>query len=298
MSISPGHIQLDLGIVGPDALEIMSELISLFCITVLSVALGAKTYGERFKSINYGRFVVILVYFTSWAFATTSAVIVSTNNNNMTSCTLGMLSCDIFYAGSKIMIYAWLVERVHLVTAVKTTRFKTMQYRIHILLLCPYIIIFALMLTYRNIYLEADGKCTIGLQLIASVPLLVYDFIFNLYLTWLFMRPLLNVGMTSRANWKRSRLYRLAKRTLVASVVSLLISFANVLVVVITQGHERGLVCLTMCTVDVTANVVAVHWVTNNSVSPNHTTDMRKNKNMTADHMSAELTFDAAEPGL
>jgi hypothetical protein len=68
------------------------------------------------------------------------------------------------------------------------------------------------------------------------------------------MRPLLNVGMTSRENWKRGRLYRLAKRTLVASVVSLLISFANVLVVVITQGHERGLVCLTMCTVDVTVS--------------------------------------------
>lgn len=66
------------------------------------------------------------------------------------------------------------------------------------------------------------------------------------------MSPLMNVGLTSRTNWKRSRLYKLARRTLVASIVSLLISFANVLVVVITQGHERGLVCLTMCTVDVT----------------------------------------------
>lgn len=64
----------------------------------------------------------------------------------------------------------------------------------------------------------------------------------------------MNVGLTSRANWKRSRLYKLARRTLVSSIVSLLISFANVLVVVITQGHERGLVCLTMCTVDVTVS--------------------------------------------
>jgi hypothetical protein len=81
MGISQEHIQLDLGIVGPDVLEIISELISLVCITVLSVALGAKTYGERLKSLNYGRFIVILVYFTSWAFSTTSAVIVSTNNS-------------------------------------------------------------------------------------------------------------------------------------------------------------------------------------------------------------------------
>lgn len=72
------------------------------------------------------------------------------------------------------------------------------------------------------------------------------------------MAPLMNIGLTSRANWKRSRLYKLARRTLVASVVSLLISFANVLVVVITKGHERGLVCLTMCTVDVTVSIIFV----------------------------------------
>jgi hypothetical protein len=115
--------------------------------------------------------------------------------DNMISCTLGMLSCDIFYAGSKIVIYAWLIERIHLVTAVKTSRLRTCRYRFHLVLLCPYIVILVLMvciypaiiysnfanyltqLTYRNIYLESDGKCTIGLQLIASVPLLVYDFV-------------------------------------------------------------------------------------------------------------------------
>lgn len=69
------------------------------------------------------------------------------------------------------------------------------------------------------------------------------------------MAPLMNVGLTSRVNWRKSRLYKLAKRTLVASIVSLLISFANVIVVVITHGHERGLVCLTMCTMDVTVNI-------------------------------------------
>ncbi|KAI7884456.1 uncharacterized protein EV154DRAFT_554875 [Mucor mucedo] len=285
-----------LGIVGPDSLEIISEFISLICITVLAAALGSKTFGEKLKTINYGRVMVILLYFLSWSFATTSAVIVSTNNNNMTSCTLGMLSCDIFYAGSKIVVYAWLIERIHLVTAVKTSRLKTRIYRFHLVLLCPYVIIFALMLAFRNIYLEPDGKCTIGLQLIASVPLLCYDFILNLYLTWLFMAPLMNVGLTSRANWKRSRLYKLARRTLVSSIVSLLISFANVLVVVITQGHERGLVCLTMCTVDVTINAVVVHWVTTNRGG--NSKDTRNKTFHNTDHLSAELTFDApAETG-
>ncbi|GAA5814572.1 hypothetical protein MFLAVUS_008071 [Mucor flavus] len=295
MGVSSGPVFTQPGLVGPDTLEIISEFISLVCITVLASAIGSKTFGEKIKTINYGRIMVILLYFLSWSFATTSAVVVSTNNNNMTSCTLGMLSCDIFYAGSKIVVYAWLIERIHLVTAVKTPRFKTCIYKFHLILLCPYIIIFALMLTFRNIYLEPDGKCTIGLQLIASVPLLVYDFLLNLYLTWLFMAPLMNVGLTSRANWKRSRLYKLARRTLVSSIVSLLISFANVLVVVITHGHERGLVCLTMCTVDVTINAVVVHWVTTNRNS--NSRDAKNKTFHTADHMSAELTFDAPDPG-
>ncbi|KAI7862124.1 hypothetical protein BDF14DRAFT_1859504 [Spinellus fusiger] len=254
-------MQLEHGIVGPDIFEIISEGISLSCITVLAVVMGSRTYGEQLQTINYGRMLVILLYFLSWSFTVSSVILVSTNNNNITSCTLGMLTCDVFYAGSKIVIYAWLVERVHLVTAVKTARLKTLQYKAHIVLLCPYVIIFSLMLSYKNIYLEEDGKCTIGLKPIASIPLMVYDFLLNFYLTWLFVRPLLTIGRDSRVDWRRSRLYKLARRTFVASLVSLLVSLANALAVVITQGHERGLVCLTMCTVDVTVNVVTVHWI-------------------------------------
>ncbi|KAK4514341.1 uncharacterized protein ATC70_001934 [Mucor velutinosus] len=283
------NVMLDLGLVNPDGLEVASEVTSLACITVLALALGAKTYGEKLKSLNYGRVLVIMLYTLSWAFAATSVIVVSTNNNNLVSCTLGMLACDFFYAGSKIAIYAWLIERVHLVTAVKTTRLKTAQYKFHIILLCPYIIIFVLMLSFRNIYLEADGTCTIGLQDVASIPLLVYDFIFNLYLTWLFMKPLTNIGRNTRQDWKVTRLYKLARRTLVASVVCLSVSFINVLFVVISHGHQRGLVCLTMCTVDVTVNVVTVHWVTTSGTS---SSGNNRTKTHNDEHMTADMTFD------
>ncbi|KAI9497893.1 hypothetical protein BDB00DRAFT_755909 [Zychaea mexicana] len=282
----------DFADINPDPLEIGSEIISLACITVLACALGVKTDGEKLKSLNYGRALVIMLYFLSWAFSVTSIMVVSTNNHNIVSCTLGMLSCDVFYAGSKIAIYAWLIERVHMVTAVKTTRMKTCQYKFHIVLLCPYIIIFVLMVTFRNIYLEEDGTCTIGLQPIASIPLLIYDFIFNLYLTWLFMHPLMNVGRNTRTDWKSTKLYRLARKTLVASLVCLLISFLNVLVVVLTSGHERGLVCLTMCTVDVTINVITVHWVTTSGSKKNGHTDTRAKNLQTTDHITGEMTFD------
>lgn len=66
------------------------------------------------------------------------------------------------------------------------------------------------------------------------------------------MRPLTSIGRNTRTDWKVSRLYKLARRTLVASIVCLSVSFINVFFVVLSHGHQRGLICLTMCTVDVT----------------------------------------------
>lgn len=74
-------IVVDQGIVGPDSMEMGSEFISLACITVLAFALGAKTYNEKIKSLNYGRVLVIALYTLSWAFAASSVVIVSTNDS-------------------------------------------------------------------------------------------------------------------------------------------------------------------------------------------------------------------------
>ncbi|GAN09471.1 conserved hypothetical protein [Mucor ambiguus] len=256
VSSSDANVMLDLGLVNPDGMEVASELTSLACITVLALALGAKTYGEKLKSLNYGRVLVIMLYTLSWAFATTSIIVVSTNNSTY---------------------ILRLIERVHLVTAVKTTRLKTAQYKFHIILLCPYIIIFVLMLSFRNIYLEGDGTCTIGLQDIASIPLLI----FNLYLTWLFMKPLTNIGRNTRQDWKVTRLYKLARRTLVASVVCLSVSFINVLFVVLSHGHQRGLVCLTMCTVDVTVTTSGTSSSGNN-----------RTKTHNDEHMTADMTFD------
>lgn len=81
MGVNSGPIFTQPGLVGPDTLEIISEFISLVCITVLASAIGSKTFGEKIKTINYGRIMVILLYFLSWSFATTSAVVVSTNNS-------------------------------------------------------------------------------------------------------------------------------------------------------------------------------------------------------------------------
>lgn len=75
------QVLLSQGVAGPDTFEISSEFVSLACLTVLAVALGAKTYGENLKSLNYGRVLVIALYTLSWAFAFTTIIVVSTNNS-------------------------------------------------------------------------------------------------------------------------------------------------------------------------------------------------------------------------
>ncbi|OBZ91381.1 hypothetical protein A0J61_00566 [Choanephora cucurbitarum] len=170
--------------------------------------------------------------------------------------------CDIFYAGTKIAIYAWLIEKIYVVSSIRQTRWKSKAYRFNASLLLPYIAIFTLMLVFHVAEIDETGACIIGLQNVASLPLLIYDFIINLYMTIFFIKPLTKLGSTSKVGWKASRLNEVALRTLVASIVCLIASFANIFALIMFKGRERGLVCLTCCTVDVTINVITVHWVT------------------------------------
>lgn len=99
-------------------------------------------------------------------------------------------------------------------------------------------------------------------------------------MTIFFVRPLLKLGKShDTSDRKQSRLREVALRTLVASIVCLVVSFANIFSLQMLHGRERGLVCLTCCTgnnlvfllivrannekpVDVTINVITIHWVT------------------------------------
>jgi hypothetical protein len=112
--------------------------------------------------------LVLLLYLCSWAFTVSTLILVATNNGkrelyffffnafqppptslcflgNYLSCLLSELACDVFYSGTKILIYCWLIEKVWVVNAPRTSRWQTLSYRIHMLLLTPYVAIFSLM---------------------------------------------------------------------------------------------------------------------------------------------------------
>ncbi|GAA5804316.1 hypothetical protein HPULCUR_009803 [Helicostylum pulchrum] len=209
----------------PDDSEIASEFVSLVCVTVLSLLIGIKTYNVQFKYLSCSRWLIIALYLLSWAF-TVSAAIFET-------------MCLAFFL-------KWLA--IYFIQEQKWS----------------YILAPVLKFIFHIAEIQENGVCIIGLELIASIPLLIYDFVFNTYMTILFIKPLMRSEDGTHVGWKASRLHDVARRTLVASIVALLVSFANILTLTLFNGRERGVLCLTCCTVDVTINVATIHWVTAN----------------------------------
>ncbi|KAF9938406.1 hypothetical protein BGZ65_012913 [Modicella reniformis] len=245
----------------PDPEESVSLFISLSCISLMSVLFGRKTAGTKLNAINYARSLVVSLYLISWLFSFVAAMLVQTNNFNPLSCTLAVYSCIVLYALSKILIYLFLMEKVYVVTAVGTTRSNFMLYRINLALLMPYFGIFSLMIIYRVSEVQEDGACYIGLLPPASVTLILYDIFISSWLTVLFIRPLMSSTSLLQGPSK-GKLRIVARRTLMGSIISLFLSTANVITLVLFKGQERGLICLASCTMDVTLNAMSIHWVT------------------------------------
>ncbi|KAF9193262.1 hypothetical protein BGZ51_003781 [Haplosporangium sp. Z 767] len=245
----------------PDPEESISLFISLACITVMACLFGRKTAGTKLNTINYARGLVVALYLVSWAFSVIAAMLVQTNNNNLLSCQLSILSCIALYALSKIIIYLFLMEKVYVVSAVGVTRSNSSMYKLNMVLMVPYIGVIANMVVFRVAKLEDEGRCYIGLLRPAALPLILYDIVISCWLTFLFLRPLMSSSSLLQGPSK-GKLRNVARRTLLGSLIALLLSSANIFTLVYFDGHERGLICLVSCTVDVTLNAITIHWVT------------------------------------
>ncbi|KAF9308067.1 hypothetical protein BGZ91_007982, partial [Linnemannia elongata] len=121
----------------PDIDETISLLVSLGCITLMSTLFGRKTAGTRMTNINYARGLVIALYLISWLFSFMATQLVQTNDYNMVSCVISIYTCIALYAGSKIIIYLFLMEKVYVVTAVGLTRSNFWLYKVNMILMCP-----------------------------------------------------------------------------------------------------------------------------------------------------------------
>ncbi|KAF9169594.1 hypothetical protein BGX21_001140 [Mortierella sp. AD011] len=246
---------------GPDTLEIVGLFLSLICISLMSLLFGRKTSATKFTSLNFARGLVVGLYTVSWLFSLIAAILAQTNNFNPVSCTISNFVCILLYAGSKVIIYLFLIERVYVVTAIGVTRQNSPMFKFNIALLSPYIAIVTVAIIYRTSLIDTDGQCRFGILDQASIPLIAYDCFLNVWLTALFLRAL--VSSTSQLQGPtKSKLRMVAYRTFVGSILSFVFSTANIASIVVFNGHERGVICLGLCTLDVTLNAITIHWVT------------------------------------
>ncbi|KAI0329683.1 hypothetical protein GY45DRAFT_1304273 [Cubamyces sp. BRFM 1775] len=252
-------------------LEVLSAVIHLFGVSVLAFLLAKKVHWgdvssfQALSRIAWPRLLVILNVIDSWLFLFSTGLLVNGTGMELseTVCFLGILNCIIFYATSKILIYLFLVEKVYVVWsgAARKKRLRSPIYMTCLSVVAVYMGVAIFLILGRISYFRDDGSCVIGLTRPASLTLLIYDLFVNVFLTSLFVWPLLN------RKFNTPRIRRVAIRTLWAAAVALTTSCINILVLTIMHGKQLGWVCLASCGTDVVINAGVLCWVTSGQSS-------------------------------
>lgn len=253
------------GIVFPNqGMQALSSVIHLFGTSVLAFCLARRTNGsllswQTWVDMSWPRLCVLLVFVDSWLFLFSTGILIggAGMSTNFVNCALGIYACIVLYATSKVLIYCFLIEKVHVVWGgTHQSRLHSKVYWLCLITMTPYAAIVIMMLIGRVAYLRDDRACIIGLKTYASLSLLIYDLYINIFLTGMFLWPLF------RSRLSNPRIRRMALRTLVAALAALTTSTINIAVLTIMHGRQLGWVCLGSCGTDVTMNALVLFWVT------------------------------------
>ncbi|KAI9855277.1 MAG: hypothetical protein M1824_006204 [Vezdaea acicularis] len=222
---------------------------------------------------------------------------------DLPKCKAAIILCLVFYVGGKVIMYVFLVERVHSIQQHQRTRREDPLFLgslVVVLLGFGIIAIFSFVEPLYDIS-QIDGRCRIGLPLKITLPLLIYDIAANLSLTVIFfhlVRPYMrrglpnftpqwlkewgatiqsiigkrpvNPGPETNALDNRGLVERLAWKSLVAGVGVLCSTVANLSLLFYLRGFEQSWLCFMLCTIDITWGVLVVHWVTHDPTELEH----------------------------
>lgn len=136
--------------------------------------------------------------------------------------------CILFYCSSKVLpshsaclhqviIYLFLIERVHIVRGGTKTRMQDKVYLFNLVGLVPYCVIVILAIVFRYNNLDDTGRCFIGLRRESSFPLLIYDLVINVFTLYSGSNSDLSYGSISPADARIILLQSRSKSTSSAS---------------------------------------------------------------------------------
>ncbi|KAG9186639.1 hypothetical protein G6011_09747 [Alternaria panax] len=184
-------------------------------------------------------------------------------------------------------LYVFLVERIHVVRAPFVNRRNDKIY-----LGCMIMIV----ITYGSVTINAycnhtvefrasDGRCHFGIRGAVSIPFTVVNFFTDTVLTAVLFYLLRPVGQVpgvsalsrifkAKSNQGEDTVYvgndtparknirMLLWKSIVGSLLIEIPMAANMIQFVLTTGEELGMICLTICLVDVCWDALVIHWLT------------------------------------
>ncbi|CAO3597351.1 unnamed protein product [Absidia cylindrospora] len=247
----------------PDEYEILAEVCSVSCITLLSIIFGRKVASIDGR-MYYIRGLLLALYLCSWAVALIGCMLTSTNNGNTISCSIAFFNISLIYTITKIVLYLYWIEKLYIVSMPKISRFRSFWYNFNVIVLLPYVALVVLMIYYRIIDVAQDSPyhCSIGYQLPASITVLSYDVFIILMFTGMFAKLHFMPSPAQLASQHAVAVSITTGRNIIIGITALVTSLVKYGLTVAYQDGLRGLIATCVTTLDVTIVSCVVHWVT------------------------------------
>ncbi|KAI8336679.1 hypothetical protein BC941DRAFT_376533 [Chlamydoabsidia padenii] len=246
----------------PDGYEIVAEICSVACITIMSVIFGRKVASIEGR-VYYIRGLLLALYICSWTVALIGCMVTSTNNANNVSCSLSFFNISLIYTVNKIILYLYWIEKMYIIEMPKTSRFRSFCYNFNVIILFPYVALVVLMIYYRVIDISQDlpYHCTIGYKLPASITVLSYDVFVILMFTLMFTKYHFMPTLAQKESQYAVAIHIATGRNALIGVAALVTSLVKYGLTIGYQNGLRGLVATCVTTIDVTVVACVVHWV-------------------------------------
>ncbi|CAE6480013.1 unnamed protein product [Rhizoctonia solani] len=230
----------------------LSALVYLLGLTIITWCIAYTTQRHpiwrkrSWGDIPWPRLCLLLLFIDSWLYLFSTGLLLhgAPPQHGADRCSVGTLACILLYGASKGLIYLCMIERVHVVWSDGMPRWRSPIYRFCVALLLPLGVIAGVMVFQKTAFVH-NGYCILGISRFSSLLLLSYDFCTNIFLTMMFVGPLMRSSL--RSPWLRA----IAIRTTVAASVALLSSGTNVLVLYVLDGKEM---------IWVVVNCIALFW--------------------------------------
>ncbi|KAI6354470.1 hypothetical protein MCOR25_008585 [Pyricularia grisea] len=253
----------------PLAGTIFNVALALVSASVLSTLFAMRANAiKTWKRLPYVVGILFFIYVDSYMFVLSSAIIQYGIgiNVNLAACDAAIIICLTFYVTTKA-VYLFLVEKAYIICGSRKGRLQSKLYLFNsFVMMGIYVVVVVLNFVFRINRLE-DGTCVIGMKKIAMIPLIAFDALVNVYLTFLFLVPLMRL-YSFRNPLSKPDMYRptmklrtVAMRTFIGACCTLASSIVNLTVLMVLNG-EPGWVCLMCCNSDILFSALVLYWIT------------------------------------